>query len=73
MMASIVAQHQSSPEPEPTTAESKIQPGRSINWGGELWTVIARRGEIVWLSEGGHQTTRKMLEDYSRACVAGPN
>ena len=53
MMAAIIDQHQSSPEPEPTTAESKIQPGRSINWGGELWTVIARRGEIVWLSEGG--------------------
>lgn len=53
MMAAIIDQHQSSPEPEPTTAESKIQPGRSINWGGELWTVVAHRGEIVWLSEGG--------------------
>ena len=53
MMAAIVDQYQSSPEPEPTTPESQIQPGRSINWGGELWTVVAVRGAEVWLCEGG--------------------
>ena len=52
MMTAIVDQHQSSPEPEPTTPESQIQPGRSINWGGELWTVVAARGVDVWLCEG---------------------
>lgn len=53
MMAAIVSQHQSSPEPEEPTAEAKIQPGRSISWGGELWTVVAVRCSEVWLCEGG--------------------
>jgi hypothetical protein len=53
MMAAIVAQHYASPEPEQAMPESNIQPGRSINWGGELWTVVAVRGTEVWLCEGG--------------------
>ena len=53
MMEAIVDQHQASPEPEPTTPESQIQPGRSINWGGELWTVVVVRGGDVLLCEGG--------------------
>jgi Domain of unknown function (DUF3854) len=53
MVAAIVNQHQSSPEPEEPTAETKIQPGRSISWGGELWTVVAVRCSEVWLCEGG--------------------
>jgi hypothetical protein len=30
-----------------------LNPGRSVVWGGELWTVVAARGSEVWLCEGG--------------------
>lgn len=31
---------------------AQVQPGRAINWGGELWTVLSVRGDSVWLYEG---------------------
>ena len=72
MMAAIVARHQSSPEPESTPVEPQIQPGRSINWGGEVWTVIAIRGDEIWLSEGGTvQSLAKCLKTELRFVLEG--
>ena len=72
MSAAIVTQHQAKPEPESTTVEPQIQPGRSINWGGEVWTVIAIRGDEVWLSEGGTvQPLAKCLKTELRFVLEG--
>ena len=72
MMTAIVTQHQAKPEPESTTVESQIQPGRSINWGGEVWTVIAIRGDEVWLSEDGTvQPLAKCLKTELRFVLEG--
>ena len=37
------------PSPDLST---QVQPGRSINWDGQLWTVLSVRGDSVWLYEG---------------------
>ena len=50
-------------------AESKLQPGRAINWGGEPWTVVAVRSGLVYLSEGSGVSSLEMCPRIPIAMV----
>ncbi|MCX5963624.1 MAG: DUF3854 domain-containing protein [Cyanobacteria bacterium] len=54
MVEAIKADHDRAVEKFADTPDpiAQIQPGRSINWDGELWTVLSVRGDSVWLYEG---------------------
>ena len=54
MVEAIKADHDRAVEKFDDKSEpiAQVQPGRSINWGGELWTVLSVRGDSVWLYEG---------------------